>query len=170
MSNLGKISGKKAPYFGAFLKPAPQPFQRVEIRHKMQRRRIRERRTSRPLEYTCTKDQESELSQQTRSQEVREHSNQSADRSQEEGVDFEFGGRSQGTGETSKASPAERSFSSCVKDLLEKGRGKYRNFAIVCPANCEKTFLPNSLNVIYRTILQALVSHGLELSKPSVSS
>ena len=46
---------------------------------------------------------------------------------------------------------ARNSFSTSVRDLLEKGRGKYRNMMIVGPANCGKTFLLNPLNVIYST-------------------
>ena len=42
-------------------------------------------------------------------------------------------------------------FSSCVKELLLKGRGKYRNLMLTGPANCGKTFLLNPLNRIYRT-------------------
>lgn len=44
-----------------------------------------------------------------------------------------------------------RSFASAVKDLLDKGRGKYRNIMITGPANCGKTFLLNPLNEVYRT-------------------
>ena len=42
-------------------------------------------------------------------------------------------------------------FGHCVHELLEKGRGKYRNLMIVGPANCAKTFLLNPLNVIFNT-------------------
>ena len=38
-----------------------------------------------------------------------------------------------------------------VCDLLEQGRGKYRNIFIVGPANCGKTFMLNPLNNIYTT-------------------
>ena len=38
-----------------------------------------------------------------------------------------------------------------IKELLDKGRGKYRNIMIVGPANCGKTFMLNPLNVIYKT-------------------
>ena len=41
------------------------------------------------------------------------------------------------------------SFAKSVRDLLEKGRGKYRNLMIVGPANCGKTFLLNPLSEIY---------------------
>ena len=42
-------------------------------------------------------------------------------------------------------------FAGRVYELLEKGRGKYRNIMIVGAANCGKTFLLNPLNVIYNT-------------------
>lgn len=42
-------------------------------------------------------------------------------------------------------------FSCTVFELLNKGRGKYRNLMIVGPANCGKTFLFNPLTVIYKT-------------------
>ena len=38
-----------------------------------------------------------------------------------------------------------------MKELLLKGRGKYRNLMLTGPANCGKTFLLNPLNRIYRT-------------------
>jgi len=41
-------------------------------------------------------------------------------------------------------------FSAAVRDLLTKGRGKYRNIMLVGPANCGKTFLLNPLNVIFK--------------------
>ena len=40
-----------------------------------------------------------------------------------------------------------------MSELLEKGRGKYRNIFLKGPANCGKTFLLNPLTVIYRTFL-----------------
>ena len=42
-------------------------------------------------------------------------------------------------------------FARCVLELLEKGRGKYRNIMIVGVANCGKTFLLNPLNEIFNT-------------------
>lgn len=42
-------------------------------------------------------------------------------------------------------------FARCVLELLEKGRGKYRNIMIVGAANCGKTFLLNPLNEIFNT-------------------
>ena len=44
-------------------------------------------------------------------------------------------------------------FSSAMRELLEKRRGKYRNIFLKGPANCAKTFLLNPLTVIYRTFL-----------------
>ena len=41
-------------------------------------------------------------------------------------------------------------FSDAVKDLLNHGRGKYKNIMIVGPANCAKTFLLNPLTTIYK--------------------
>ncbi len=40
-------------------------------------------------------------------------------------------------------------FSAAVRDLLQKGRGKFRNIMIVGPANCGKTFLLSPLTSIY---------------------
>ena len=45
------------------------------------------------------------------------------------------------------------SFAKSVRDLLEKGRGKYRNLMIVELANCGKAFLLNPMSEIY-TCLQ----------------
>ena len=42
-------------------------------------------------------------------------------------------------------------FARCVLELLQKGRGKYRNIMIVGVANCGKTFLLNPLNEIFHT-------------------
>ena len=42
-------------------------------------------------------------------------------------------------------------FSRSVHQLLEKGRGKYRNVMVIGPANCGKTFILNPLNIIFRT-------------------
>ena len=39
-----------------------------------------------------------------------------------------------------------KSFARAVKELLCKGRGKYRNIMLTGPANCGKTFLSNPLN------------------------
>ena len=38
-----------------------------------------------------------------------------------------------------------------VHELLDKGRGKYRNILVKGSANCGKTFLLNPLNVVYNT-------------------
>ena len=46
---------------------------------------------------------------------------------------------------------SDQYFAQCVRELLEKGRGKYRNIMIVGVANCGKTFLLNPLNVIFNT-------------------
>ena len=42
-------------------------------------------------------------------------------------------------------------FAQCVLELLEKGRGKYRNTMIAGIANCGKTFLLNPFNKIFNT-------------------
>ena len=42
-------------------------------------------------------------------------------------------------------------FAAAVRDLLEKGRGKYRNVMIVGPANCAKTFILSPLQIIFKT-------------------
>lgn len=42
-------------------------------------------------------------------------------------------------------------FAHSVCELLEKGRGKYRNIMLTGPANCGKTFLLNPLNNIFKT-------------------
>ena len=42
-------------------------------------------------------------------------------------------------------------FSAAMRDLLEKGRGKFRNIMIVGPANCAKTFILAPLTMIYNT-------------------
>ena len=42
-------------------------------------------------------------------------------------------------------------FANCVKQLLIKGRGKFRNIMLTGPANCGKTFLLNPLNKIFST-------------------
>ena len=46
---------------------------------------------------------------------------------------------------------ARETFSNCAKTLLEKGRRKYWNIMLKCPANCGKTFLLNPLNNDYKT-------------------
>ena len=46
---------------------------------------------------------------------------------------------------------APESFANAMKELLHKGRGKYRNIMLTGPANCGKTFLLNPLNKIYKT-------------------
>ena len=42
-------------------------------------------------------------------------------------------------------------FACALRELLEKGQGKYRNLMLVGPANCGKTFLLNPLNTLYQT-------------------
>ena len=42
-------------------------------------------------------------------------------------------------------------FSEVVRELLIKGRGKYRNLMLTGPANCGKTFLLNPLTFIFNT-------------------
>ena len=46
---------------------------------------------------------------------------------------------------------SREAFSQAVKDLLEKGREKFRNIPIKGPANTGKTFSLNPLNVVYRS-------------------
>ena len=46
---------------------------------------------------------------------------------------------------------SREAFSEAVKDLLEKGRGKFRNILFKGPANTGKTFLLNPLNIVYRS-------------------
>ena len=46
---------------------------------------------------------------------------------------------------------SEQDFTSSVRDLLVKGRGKYRNIMIIGPADCGKTFLFNPLRSIFKT-------------------
>lgn len=45
----------------------------------------------------------------------------------------------------------EAAFTEVVRNLLVKGRGKYRNILLKGPANCGKTFLLNPLNSIFHT-------------------
>ena len=42
-------------------------------------------------------------------------------------------------------------FAAAVRDLLEKGRGKFRNIMIVGPANCAKTFILAPIQRIFKT-------------------
>ena len=44
-------------------------------------------------------------------------------------------------------------FSQCVRLLLERGRGKYRNIMPTGLANCGKTFLLNTLNIVVQVLL-----------------
>lgn len=44
-------------------------------------------------------------------------------------------------------------FWSAIRELLQKGRGKYHNIFLKGPANCGKTFLLNPLTIIYKTFL-----------------
>ena len=48
---------------------------------------------------------------------------------------------------------ARDDFCSAIRELLQKGRGKYRNIFLKGPANCGKTFLLNPLTIIYKTFL-----------------
>ena len=45
-------------------------------------------------------------------------------------------------------------FQKAVRELLDKGRGKYRNILVKGSANCCKTFLLNPLNVVYNTFVE----------------
>ena len=51
------------------------------------------------------------------------------------------------------------SFQSAVRELLEKGCGKYRNIIIFGSANCGKTFLLNPLNAIHYTFTNPVTSN-----------
>ena len=42
-------------------------------------------------------------------------------------------------------------FAAAIRELLEKGRGKFRNILIVGPSNCGKTFLLTQINKIFKT-------------------
>ena len=42
-------------------------------------------------------------------------------------------------------------FSEAVRNLLQQGRGKYRNIFLKGPANCGKTFLLNPWNIVFKT-------------------
>lgn len=42
-------------------------------------------------------------------------------------------------------------FGDSIRELLEKGRGKYRNIMIIGPTNCAKTFILLPLTIIYNT-------------------
>ena len=44
-------------------------------------------------------------------------------------------------------------FSQALRELLEKGRGKFRNLMIVGPANCGKTFVLSPLQAIFKTFI-----------------
>ena len=48
---------------------------------------------------------------------------------------------------------ARDDFCPAIRELLQKGRGKYRNIFLKGPANCGKTFLLNPLTIIYKTFL-----------------
>ena len=45
----------------------------------------------------------------------------------------------------------KETFTKAIKELLEKGRSKFRNVMICGPANTGKTFLLNPLTSVYRT-------------------
>ncbi len=51
----------------------------------------------------------------------------------------------------SNNSIAVDNFANCVKELLTKGHGKFRNIMLTGPANCGKTFLLDPLNKIFHT-------------------
>ena len=42
-------------------------------------------------------------------------------------------------------------FAAAIRELIEKGRGKFRNLMIIGPANCGKTFLLAPLQILFRT-------------------
>ena len=43
-------------------------------------------------------------------------------------------------------------FAAAIRELLEKGKGKYRNVMIVSPAVCGKMFTLNPLNELFQTL------------------
>ena len=45
-------------------------------------------------------------------------------------------------------------FAATLRDLLQNGRGKYRNIMIVGPANCGKTFMLSPLQTLFKTFQQ----------------
>ena len=49
-------------------------------------------------------------------------------------------------------------FTQAVKNLLEQGRGKFRNILIKGPANTGKTFLLNPLNIVYKSFTNPATS------------
>ena len=55
---------------------------------------------------------------------------------------------------------SRRAFSEAVKNLLEKGRGKFRNILLKGPANTGKTFLLNPLSLVYKTFSNPASSTG----------
>ena len=46
---------------------------------------------------------------------------------------------------------SQDTFTQAVRNLLEQGRGKFRNILIKGPANTGKTFILNPLNVVYKS-------------------
>ena len=63
-------------------------------------------------------------------------------------------------------------FATAVYNLLDKGRGKYRNVMLTGPANCGKTFYWNPLTT-YITPLKTqhlVLLHGLEFRMQSAYS
>ena len=54
---------------------------------------------------------------------------------------------------------SREAFSEAVRNLLEKGRGKFRNILLKGPANTGKTFLLNPLNIIYRSFCNPATSN-----------
>ena len=49
-------------------------------------------------------------------------------------------------------------FTEAVRNLLEQGRGKFRNILIKGPANTGKTFLLNPLNIMYKSFINPATS------------
>jgi len=45
----------------------------------------------------------------------------------------------------------EDTFAGAIRNLLEHGRGKYRNLLLIGPANCGKTFIFSPLSLIFKT-------------------
>ena len=61
-------------------------------------------------------------------------------------------------------------FGAAVHELLDKGRGKYRNIFLKGGANRGKTFLLNPLTVIYKTFVNLRAHHLLGWAPKTLKS